>query len=54
MKSLIENKTWMLINKPKGQRIVQCTWIYKLKKWNNPNDLPIYKARLMANSKGGN
>lgn len=44
MQSLIENKTWKLVNKPKYHRIALCKWIYKLKKGNNPSDPPRYKA----------
>ncbi|KAL2241729.1 UNVERIFIED_CONTAM: Retrovirus-related Pol polyprotein from transposon TNT 1-94 [Sesamum indicum] len=44
MKSLEENKTWVLVPKPKNASIVDCKWIYKIKQEN-----PIkYKARLVA------
>ncbi|KAL2251745.1 UNVERIFIED_CONTAM: Retrovirus-related Pol polyprotein from transposon TNT 1-94 [Sesamum indicum] len=44
MKSLKENKTWVLVPKPKNASIVDCKWIYKIKQEN-----PIkFKARLVA------
>ncbi|KAL2248445.1 UNVERIFIED_CONTAM: Retrovirus-related Pol polyprotein from transposon TNT 1-94 [Sesamum indicum] len=44
MKSLKENKTWVLVPKSKNASIVDCKWIYKIKQEN-----PIkYKARLVA------
>ncbi|KAL2248151.1 UNVERIFIED_CONTAM: Retrovirus-related Pol polyprotein from transposon TNT 1-94 [Sesamum indicum] len=44
MKALKENKTWILVPKPKNASIVDCKWIYKIKQEN-----PIkYKARLVA------
>lgn len=48
IKSLMENKTRKLVDKPKDHRMVQCKWIYKLKESTNPNDPPIYKTRLVA------
>ncbi|KAL2243405.1 UNVERIFIED_CONTAM: Retrovirus-related Pol polyprotein from transposon TNT 1-94 [Sesamum indicum] len=44
MKSLKENKTWVLVPKPKNASIIDCKWIYKIKQEN-----PIkFKARLVA------
>ncbi|KAL2241037.1 UNVERIFIED_CONTAM: Retrovirus-related Pol polyprotein from transposon TNT 1-94 [Sesamum indicum] len=44
MKSLKENKTWVLVPKPQNASIVDCKWVYKIKQEN-----PIkYKARLVA------
>ncbi|KAL2232792.1 UNVERIFIED_CONTAM: Retrovirus-related Pol polyprotein from transposon TNT 1-94 [Sesamum indicum] len=44
MKSLIDNKTWVLVPKPKDTSIVDCKWLFKIKQEN-----PIkYKARLVA------
>lgn len=48
MKSLMENKTWKLVNKPKDHKIVRCKWIYKFKEGTNPNNPPRYKAKLVA------
>ncbi|KAL2252662.1 UNVERIFIED_CONTAM: Retrovirus-related Pol polyprotein from transposon TNT 1-94 [Sesamum indicum] len=44
MKSLNDNKTWILVPKPKDTSIVDCKWLFKIKQEN-----PIkYKARLVA------
>ncbi|KAL2231405.1 UNVERIFIED_CONTAM: Retrovirus-related Pol polyprotein from transposon TNT 1-94 [Sesamum indicum] len=44
MKSLKDNKTWILVPKPKNASIVDCKWLFKIKQEN-----PIkYKARLVA------
>ncbi|KAL2237106.1 UNVERIFIED_CONTAM: Retrovirus-related Pol polyprotein from transposon TNT 1-94 [Sesamum indicum] len=44
MKSLLDNKTWVLVPKPKDASIVDCKWLFKIKQEN-----PIkYKARLVA------
>ncbi|KAL2235740.1 UNVERIFIED_CONTAM: Retrovirus-related Pol polyprotein from transposon TNT 1-94 [Sesamum indicum] len=44
MKSLKDNKTWILVPKPKDATIVDCKWLFKIKQEN-----PIkYKARLVA------
>ena len=32
MKSLIKNKTWVLVDKPENKKLVGCKWIYKRKK----------------------
>ncbi|KAL0374756.1 UNVERIFIED_CONTAM: Retrovirus-related Pol polyprotein from transposon TNT 1-94 [Sesamum radiatum] len=45
MKSLKDNKTWVLVPKPKNTSIVDSKWIFKLK---NENDSLRYKARLVA------
>lgn len=43
--SLVENQVWRLVDKPSGQNVVQCKWVYKLK---NGGDDVRYKARLVA------
>ncbi|KAL2240931.1 UNVERIFIED_CONTAM: Retrovirus-related Pol polyprotein from transposon TNT 1-94 [Sesamum indicum] len=44
MKSLKDNKTWILVHKPKDASIVDCKWLFKIKQEN-----PIkYMARLVA------
>ncbi|KAL2230353.1 UNVERIFIED_CONTAM: Retrovirus-related Pol polyprotein from transposon TNT 1-94 [Sesamum indicum] len=44
MKSLLDNKTWVLVPKPKDASIVDYKWLFKIKQEN-----PIkYKARLIA------
>lgn len=46
--SLAKNQTWVLVNKPKNQRIVGCKWIYKLKECVPGVEKLRYKARLVA------
>ena len=41
--SLIKNKTWILVDKPKQQMVVGCKWIFKKKEGAR------FKARLVAN-----
>ncbi|CAM8878647.1 unnamed protein product [Rhodiola kirilowii] len=31
MDSLMKNETWELVDRPKGQKLVGCKWIYKRK-----------------------
>ena len=45
MKSLILNKTWILVPKPKDCTVVECRWLFKLKQ--ELNGLR-YKVRLVA------
>lgn len=47
MESLIENKTWKLVDLPKGKNIVGCKWVYKIKT-NADGTIQKYKARLVA------
>lgn len=47
MKSLIDNKTWELVERPPNKNIVQCKWVYKLKR--DVNGSKRYKA-LVAKS----
>uniref|UniRef100_A0A251V331 Putative zinc finger, CCHC-type n=1 Tax=Helianthus annuus TaxID=4232 RepID=A0A251V331_HELAN len=48
MDSLHKNQTWVLVDKPKGQKIVTCKWIFKLKEGIPGVEGPRYKARLVA------
>lgn len=47
MESLKKNKTWSLVPKPAGQKLIGCKWIFK-KKEGLPGDKIRYKARLVA------
>ena len=29
--SQIENKTWILVDRPKGRKVIRCRWVYKVK-----------------------
>lgn len=46
IKSLQENNTWELVKPPSDCRVVDCRWVYKLKKC--PDGSTKYKARLVA------
>ena len=48
IESLRKNQTWVLIDKPQGQRIVGCKWLHKIKEGTRSNPKPRYKARLVA------
>ncbi|KAL0431935.1 UNVERIFIED_CONTAM: Retrovirus-related Pol polyprotein from transposon TNT 1-94 [Sesamum radiatum] len=45
IKSLHDNKTWVLVPKPKNASRVDCKWIFKIKQENNTSR---FKARLVA------
>lgn len=45
--SLIRNGTWRLVDRKKGQRIVDNRWVYRIKR-NSHNAVERYKARLVA------
>ena len=48
MDSLIKNGTWVLVDKPKDQKIIGCRWLFKMKS-GIPGVEPVkYKARLVA------
>lgn len=46
--SLKKNQTWELVEKPKGQHIVGCKWLFKIKEGVGINPKPRYKVRLVA------
>ncbi|KAL5548153.1 hypothetical protein UlMin_003384 [Ulmus minor] len=48
MNSLLKNQTWTLVKKPEKQKIVECKWIYKIKKGTTADEKKRYKARLVA------
>lgn len=46
-KSLMDNKTWTLIDLPKGRKPVGCRWVYKIK-LKSDGTIDRFKARLVA------
>ncbi|OAE22091.1 hypothetical protein AXG93_1175s1000 [Marchantia polymorpha subsp. ruderalis] len=48
MESLIDNKTWKLVEPPSDQTLIDSKWMYKLK--DNPlrNEARIFKARMVV------
>ncbi|CAK1600987.1 unnamed protein product [Parnassius mnemosyne] len=44
-----ENKTWSLIEKPKGVRLIDCKWVFRIK--DDPSG-PVFKSRLCAKGCG--
>lgn len=47
MKSLKENNTWILVDRPKDRKLISCKWLFKIKT-NADGSLDKYKARLVA------
>jgi hypothetical protein len=45
--ALITNKTWYLVPSSRGQNIVDCKWVYKIKR-KADGTIDHYKARLVA------
>ncbi|UYV66146.1 hypothetical protein LAZ67_4000486 [Cordylochernes scorpioides] len=45
--SLIENKTWELVDPPKGQNVIGSKWVFR-RKYSSDGSLERYKARLVA------
>lgn len=45
--SLIKNHTWILVNKPKNESIIDNRWVFKIKE-NTDGSIERYKARLVA------
>ena len=48
LESLHKNKTWILVDPPKGQRVIGCKWIFKRKEGIPGVEPPRFKARLVA------
>lgn len=48
MISLKKNKTWVLVNRPKGQKAIGCRWLFKRKAGIARVEDPRYKGRLVA------
>ena len=47
MSALENNKTWEIVERPKGKNIVDCKWIFTLK-YKVDGSLERHKARLVA------
>ena len=47
MDALEKNKTWKIVDKPKGKNLVGCKWVFILK-YKADGSLENYKARLIA------
>lgn len=47
LQSIIENKTWNLIDLPSNKKAIGCKWVYKLK-FDDEGNICRYKARLVA------
>jgi hypothetical protein len=45
--ALVKNKTWHLVPSQKGTNVIDCKWVYKIKRKVDGN-LDCYKARLVA------
>jgi len=45
--ALLRNKTWRLVPCPKGKNVIDCKWVYKIKR-RADGSLDKYKARLVA------
>jgi histone deacetylase 1/2 len=45
--ALLRNKTWHLVLPPKGKNIIDCKWVYKIKRKAN-DTIDRYKAHLVA------
>lgn len=48
LESLEKNGTWILVDKPKNQKLVSCKWLFKKKAEMTDREMIRYKARLVA------
>ncbi|XP_073353683.1 uncharacterized protein [Aegilops tauschii subsp. strangulata] len=46
--ALMKNKTWHLVPPTKGKNLIDCKWVYKIKR-KSDGSIDRYKARLVAN-----
>ena len=47
MKSILDNSTWTITDRPTGQKVIGLKWVFKLKK--DPSGAIVkHKARLVA------
>jgi histone deacetylase 1/2 len=47
VQALHQNKTWHLVPPPKGKNLIDCKWVYKVKR-KSDGSIDRYKARLVA------
>ena len=47
MNSILQNKTWDLVELPKNRRALPCKWVYRIKETFDSTN-PKYKAKLVA------
>ena len=45
--ALTKTKTWQVVERPKGRNVVQCKWVFKIKK-DAEGKIKCYKARLVV------
>lgn len=45
--ALMENRTWHLVPPAKGKNVIDCKWVYKIKR-KADGTIDRYKARLVA------
>ena len=43
----MKNNTWELVNLPEGRKLIECKWIFKVKRGSD-GDIKRYKAHLVA------
>ena len=48
MLSLHKNKTWELVELPRGRKAIGCKWVYAKKDGVDDKSLVIFKVRLVA------
>ena len=48
MESLKKNKTWELLELPKGKKLIGCKWVFRKKEAISEKEGEQFKARLVA------
>jgi hypothetical protein len=46
-RALLQNGTWHLVPPSRGKNVIDCKWVYKIKR-KADGDIERYKARLVA------
>ena len=47
LKSMKDNGVWDLVELPKGNKLIDCIWVFKTK-WDSKSNVERYKACLVA------